>query len=538
MIKHLQIQNIVLVEHASLAFHPGLNILTGETGSGKSAILYGLGLAVGERTDTSLIRHGCEKGWVEAHFEVKQLSTQRLLEEGGIEHAEDEDLIIRREIAGNGKGKIFINQQAVQLTFLRKLGQNLVQMVGQHANQSLLSLDTHRDILDLYGDLKSLAELFGQSHDQEKSLRERLAALIQQESQRVREIDVCRQELDELEEAQVKEGEEEELFAEYTLLSNGEEISQKLHEVIQCLSGERNPLLAVLNRQKQALDTLVRFDPSLEEIARSFQNAYLELEDVSHTLQQYKSRIHSDPERLQTVNERLTLLNRLKRKYGSSVQEILAYQANIKSKLSRLENAEVEIEELTRELHEAEKETNRIAGQLSASRKKIAADFEKALTKHLRTLNMAKALFTVRLTPQPRTRHGDDRVEFFLCPNPGESEISLKEGASGGEMSRVLLALQTLLAGKEAKGTLIFDEVDANIGGETAAIVGEKLREISQSHQVICITHFPQVASYADHHLQISKEEIEGRTLTIVQELDEGSRDKELARMAGKKCRV
>lgn len=535
MLKQLHIHNVILVEKAILSFKSGLNILTGETGSGKSAIMHGLSLAIGERTDTSIIRRGCEKGIVEAVFEIENPTIFSLLMEGGIEHEPGQELIIRREISLSGKGRIYINHQLAQLSFLRKLGLQLVQLVGQHANQRLLSIDYHRQVLDLYGDLHPLLQNFKHSYLKEKRLRETLEQLIQQEAQRLREIDVCKLEIEEFEEAQIKEGEDEDLFAEYTLLSNAEELSAKMAEINQTLSGERQPLLSTLNHQKQNLDSLIGFDPSLQEIAQAFQNALIELQEISHTLRLYQSRLHFDPDRLHEINTRLTLLNRLKRKYGTTVEEILAYQMKVQTKLKQLENADNEIENLKIELRNAEVETKQLAEELSQKRRHYAIQFEKALTNHLHTLNMSKAEFNVQIIEQKRTMDGDDHVEFFLCPNIGEHQISLKEGASGGEISRILLALQTLLAGKEQTATLIFDEIDANIGGETATIVGDKLSKISQQHQVICITHFPQVANQADHHLQILKEEKDGRTLTLVHELNVTSRQLELARMAGLK---
>jgi DNA repair protein RecN (Recombination protein N) len=535
MLKYLNIQNLILVEQAAIPFSLGLNILTGETGSGKSAIMHGLSLAIGERADTSLIRRGCDKGVVEAIFEIDHSFIPSLLDEGGIEHEVGQDLIIRREIAQSGKGRIFINNQMAQLSFLRKLGLSLIQMISQHANQSLFSLDYHREVIDLYGDLHVLLHHFQQSYDAEKTLRIELEGLIQQEAQRLRDIDAYQRELEELEEAQIKEGEDEELFAEYTVLSHIEEISTKVNEINQVLLGERQSLLAMLNRQKQTLESLVRFDSSLQDTAQSFQNAFLELQEIAHTLRHYQSRLNFNADRLQEIDRRLSLLNRLKRKYGATTEEILNYQAQTRAKLKRLENADDDIERLQRQLQEVEAQTNQLADDLTLKRQHYAAEFALALTKHLHSLNMPKAEFSVQLTKHKRTREGDDRIEFFLCPNIGEHQVPLKEGASGGEISRVLLAVQALLAGKEKTATLIFDEVDANIGGETATIVGDKLREISQQHQVICITHFPQVASQADHHLQISKKEREGRTITIVQELDAFSRQRELARMSGLK---
>jgi DNA repair protein RecN (Recombination protein N) len=537
MLKHLHIQNIILVESARLSLSFGLNILTGETGSGKSAIMHSLNLVMGERADLNMIRRGCEKGIVEAVFEVNNPKVLSLLTEGGIDHEPGQELLIRREIARSGKGRIFINNQMAQLSFLRKLTLQLVQIVGQHANTSLLSLDYHREVLDLFGDLHSLVLDFQQSFDHEKNLKQSLEQMIQQESQRLREIDICRRELEELEEAQIKESEDDHLFAEYTLLSHAEEVSTKINEINQALSGDRHPLLTSLNRQKQSLESLVQFDSTLKGSAEAFQNALLELQEISHTLRHYQSRIHFDPDRLKEINERLSLLNRLKRKYGGKIEEILEYQSKTHTKLKRLENGENEIENLQQQIKTAEIKNEQLANELTRKRQHYASQFEKNLTMQLHSLNMSKAEFNVQIANQKRTREGDDHVEFFLCPNVGENKIPLREGASGGEISRVLLALQTLLAGKEQTASLIFDEVDANIGGETATIVGDKLREISRQHQVICITHFPQVANQADHHLQISKEEKEGRTFTLVRELDGISRQHELSRMAGLKTK-
>jgi len=535
MLKHLHIRNIILVEQASIPFNQGLNILTGETGSGKSAIMHGLGLAVGARTDTGLIRKGCDTGIVEAVFEILHLGVASLLEEGGIDHEPGQELIIRREISQSGKGRVFINNQMAQLAFLRKLGQYLVQIVGQHANQSLLSLDYHRHLIDLFGNLQNLLSVYQQSFDHEKNLREKLESLIQEESRRLREIDICRRELEELDEAQLKPYEDEELFAEFSLLSNAEELSSRTNEINQALSGERHPLLANLIRQKQNLEAVVQFDPTLKDTLQAFQNAILELQEIAYTLRNYQNGLHFDPLRLQDIDARLSSLTRLKKKYGGTVEEMINYAKAAKNRLDVLENRENEIGQLQVQLKEAEQLKNRYAEELSNARQECAMQFEKAITQQLRFLNMAKAEFQVEMTRQKATREGIDRIEFYLQPNVGEHRISLRDGVSGGEMSRILLALQTLLAGKEKVSTLIFDEVDANIGGETATKVGKKLNDISREHQVICITHFPQVAGQANHHLRISKEEQEGRTKTVVVKLGETDRQYELARMSGVK---
>lgn len=533
MLKQLRIQNIALVEQATLAFSPTLNILTGETGSGKSAILHGLSLAVGERSDIGMVRKGCDKGVIEALFEIDDSPIPELLAEGGIDHERGQELIVRREILASGKGRVFINHQLAQLAFLRKLGGSLMHRVGQHTSRSLFSLDYHRRVIDLYGGLLPLLRAFQASDHRERGLREEVDRLVRQEAERLREIAVCRREIEELDEANLQEGEEEELFAEYTTLTHANELSTHIHTIRQALSGERHPLLPLLNRQKQLLESLVPFDACLQEPLQSFQNALMELQEIAHTLQIYHSRLRSDPERLHEINRRLTLLNQLKRKYGATTEEIFSYHAHTNRRLQRLENAEVELEALQSELKTVELETKQLTNQLTSKRILAASQLEEALTTQLRSLNMPKAECIVRITQQERMREGEDRIELFLRPNVGEREVALREGASGGELSRVLLALHALLAGKEGKATLVFDEVDANIGGETATIVAEKLHAISRRHQVICITHFPQVALRADCHLRISKEEREGRTLTHVHELDAGSRQRELARMAG-----
>lgn len=534
MIKTLRIQNIILVEHAHINFSVGLNILTGETGSGKSAIMNGLGLAVGERSDVAMIRKGCEKGTVEAVFDCENdLILQKLLEECGIDCDSSQEIIIKREISISGKHRLFINHQPAQLVLLKKIGVHLANIVGQHANHQLFSIDFHREVLDLFGDLEPLLLKFKLRYEQESIIRKKLSELNNQEAQRLREIDRLKIEIEELDEAQLKKGEDEELFSEYSLLVNGKELSEKIQEINRALSGEKQAVLTVLNRTKGILDSLVTIDPNFRETALAFQNAFLELQEISHTMLKYQDSIQNDPYRIDTVNDRLSLINKLKRKYGTTIEEIQVYYEEIIAKLNFLENADIHMEELTAQLQKLEADTNTLAENLTSKRQDFSKKLSVALTKQLASLNMPKASFIVNVSSQKRTSHGDDKVEFFLQPNVGEHQIPLRDAASGGEVARVLLAIQTLLAGKAKIKTLIFDEVDANIGGETASIVGEKLREIASQHQVICVTHFPQVATKAHHHFQIYKHEKEGRTLTEVRSLDASSQPKELERMMG-----
>ncbi|MEI8125412.1 MAG: DNA repair protein RecN [Parachlamydiaceae bacterium] len=536
MLKELRLTNIILVESTSIPFTEGFNVLSGESGSGKSAILNALNLIAGERSDTSVIRRGADKGIVEAVFDITSLPLlKHLLDEAGIDHEDDNDLFVRREISATGKSRAFINNQLAQLNLLKQVGEHLLDIVGQHANQKLLSLDYQKKIVDLFGDLTDDLTIFTHLWEEENEVRETLEKLQQSESQRLREIEICRIEIEELQEASLKEGEEEELFSQYTALTSAEELLQKVGDITRVLSGEKIAVLNHLGKQKTTFDQLIKIAPVLAEAAVCYENARLELEEVAHTLRVYESRIEHNPEKADKINTRLELINRLKKKYGGNIQEIQTYLTNTEKKLQSLENADADIELLTTQLKVASEKTNKAAANLSAKRATTAKKLETAVISHLHSLNMGKAAFYVEITPQKRGSSGDDRIEFYLMPNIGEHRLPLKECASGGELSRMLLSIQALLAGKEKIPTLIFDEIDANIGGETAAVVGEKLRHIAEQHQILCITHFPQVAKQAQHHLKIYKKEIDGRTVTLIDMLDNIGQKQELQRMKAEK---
>lgn len=534
MLKQLRITNIILVETAEIEFAEDFNVLSGETGSGKSAIMNAISLIAGERTETSMIRKGAEKGIVEAVFDIKgNILIGTLLEQAGIDFEEGEELYVRREISAVGKSRAFINNQLAQINLLRTLCAHLINIVGQHANQDLFSLERHRDILDVFGRLKGEVAAYSLSWDEENALQNELETLINSEAQRLREAEVCQMVLQELEEANLKEGEDEVLFHEYTLLAHAEEIGTKIYGICQLFNGEKSAVLPHLYRQKGTLDSLVGIDPALTEVAQAFQNALLELQEVANSLNIYQSRLEHNPQRLATVNERLTLITRLKKKYGSSLLEIHTFADENRKKLNELQNADNTIEGLREKLNFLRAQNNLLALQLTQSRKDAAQRLSTIMKKELASLNMPQVDFQIDVTSQKRGRHGDDRVEFFLLPNVGERRISIKDCASGGELSRVMLSLQTVLSGIDHILTLVFDEIDANIGGETAKVVGEKLKAIGKKQQVLCITHFPQVAKYADHHIQISKKVIGERTITLINVLDVSMREHELARMSG-----
>lgn len=534
MLKELRLNNLILIESSIVTFDSGFNVLSGESGSGKSAIMNALNLINGERNDPSFLRRGTEKGFVEAVFEIDNYpSVLSLLESAGIDHDQGNELFIRRELSATGKSRAFINNQLAQLSLLRQVSGLLFDVVGQHANQKLLALDYHRQVLDIFGDHQDELASFTKCWEEELQVSQSLSQLIASEAQRVRQIEVYRMEIEEISSANLKEGEEEELFAEYSKLANADEIAQKANEFNRLLTGDKMAILAHLNRQKSNLEQLVRLAPSLAETAAIFENVLIELHEVSHSLRNFESSIEIDPQRALDLNERLELITRLKRKYGTTIHEIQCYLKHAQDNLVKLEHTDIAIEELQKKLKILSEKTNTSAYKLSELRKQTAKNFQESITSHLLALNMPKVEFSIEFTHQKRSRLGDDKIEFFLTPNVGEHRVPLRECASGGELSRIMLAIQALLAGKENTPTLIFDEIDANIGGETAAVVGEKLRGIGHKHQVLCITHFPQVAKLAGHHLRIFKQEIDGRTVTLIELLNEFTRERELTRMFG-----
>lgn len=533
MLKQLSIHNLVLVDHTTIEFTSGLNVLTGETGSGKSAIIEALSLIRGERASSELIRQGALQASIEALFDIDaipQLTT--LLEEAGISQDQEGGLIIRRDLQANGKSRAYVNNQMAQLSLLQAISRNLIDNCGQHANQRLLSNDYHRAVVDIFGLLEPQLKRFKAAYAHTESLRNELEAIRRSEAARLREIEVCRREIEELAEAALKDHEDEELFAEYSLLVNREELMEGVAGISEALTGDGATLPALAGLQS-SFDKLARIDASFSEWGLSFKSALVELQEVAYSLTNYADRVDFNPQRLSQVNDRLTQINQLKRKYGDSIDRIKDYLAEKQKKLELLENSDQKAERLQIELAQSDSETQAAAEALTQGRSRAAQVFSKALVKSLHKLNMPHAKFEARLEPQKRSTTGDDKVEFYLAPNTGEGLIPVKNCASGGELARLMLSIRGLLAGKEGIATLVFDEVDANIGGETASIVGKTLAEIGEGHQVICITHFPQVARYAKQHVRIAKEVMDGRTITTVATLSEAEREEELTRMMG-----
>jgi DNA repair protein RecN (Recombination protein N) len=536
MLLTLSIANFALIEKVSISFHAGLNVITGETGSGKSVILGALNFIQGARQDTAMIRHGSEKTVCEATFEVEENSPLlQLLQEAGIDYDINEPLIIKRELQLNGKGRVTINNQSANLALLKKITPFLIEFSGQHAHLALLDTHAPQRILDSFANLIDLQKEFSRLYQDEQELKKRIQTIENSQSERLRKIDICKLEIEEIKQANLQEGQEELLFQEFERLSHQDEIKQKTNELLYLFEDVKPSIISLLNRSKNTLERLVQMDAHFTETHKALSSSIVEIQEVAYEIRRYQERLHFSPERLQTIEQKLKQIAHLKRKYGQNIPEIQHYLELQIQKLQELENQDLLLEEL-KSRHEAHlHKTSALAHKLSCERKKAASALEEEITREISSLNMPKALFEVEITNKERSETGDDLIEFFLTPNVGEKRIDVKE-ASGGELARVALATKLILADRLESHTLIFDEIDANIGGKTASLVGEKLASLGKTVQVISITHFPQVARFSSSHFCIQKKEKEGRTHSIVEYLEtQSQREQEIERMLGGK---
>lgn len=521
MFLDIALQDLVLVDMARVPFKPGLNIISGETGAGKSALLNGLKLISGEKGGSDWIRNGAQKAIVEVRFIAPHLNEKLI--DLGIDV--DEILVLRREVSLNGKSRNFINDQLCSIATLKQISSELIDIASQHATTKLLDTAFHRDTLDLFADITDDVKVFSRSFDKEKDLKEKLDGLVASSQKRLREIEALNREIEEIDEAKLKPQEEEALFSEYESLSTSQDRIQKTEEVINYL-----PNFA---RLKGLLEEIGRMDPSLQELIKTIKSGIIELEEGKFELERYLNKIDSSPEKLVELEARLKEITFLKKRYGDTVEKILAYRDEAKKRLESWENLDDEIDTLKKEIDLLQKENLIAAEKISMSRKKAVKPFEEAMRLELEQLNLPDAKFEVEMMPIVMKRTGMEDVAFYFTPNKGGKRIEVSEGASGGELNRLLLAIKSTLAGKEGTSVLVFDEIDSNIGGATALKVGERLKALGQKSQVISITHFPQVAKFADHHLRVQKRESEGITKTFIEVLSESEKSFELSRMSG-----
>lgn len=535
MLKDLLIQNLILMESCAIEWDPKLNVITGETGSGKTAILHGLRLLLGQKLDTSLIRRGAGKGFVQARFEFpfpKELVF--LLADAGIPF-EEGSLILSREVSIEGKSKNQVNERWVSLSFLQKIGSFCIQIVDQHSCQELRHSDTQRDILDCFGSLQFPIENFSKLFTSSKELKKTLEKLKESERQKERELPFCLQQMEELNAIELKEGDEEALFQEYSNVSSAEEVSAHIDQLFELISQSPSSFLSDLQKAKALCKPFSSLHKAFQESLELFDSISISLQEVQHLLRSALSDFDPDPKKKELLEGKLSLIDRMKKKYGPSLLEWDEYRKTLKEKIDLFDRLEEEKSQTVLELERTEKQLTALSLELTKQRTQAAKALESKLKKEIGSLNMKGASLEIKVEKQARTRLGEDSVHFWLAANQGEAPSLVKDSSSGGELARLLLALKLALAEKNHTPTLIFDEIDAGVGGETSGLIGEKLKSLSSHRQIICITHFPQVACTAHKHLRVSKHTVGKRTYAQVQTLDPSLRESELLRMLGGK---
>lgn len=538
MLTELYIRNLAVIEHVHVTFRKGLQVLTGETGAGKSIIIDALGLVVGGRASSDSIRHGAEKAEVEASFELERgHPVWDVLRELGIEGEEDEPLIIRREITANGKSTARVNGRMVNLTMLKQIGEWLVNIHGQHEHQSLLKVERHLQLLDSFGDqtLKETLKKYEELYQTYRKLHAEWKELTEVNQQNLQMLDLYRFQKEEIEKAELTVGEDECLADEKRKLANAEKLFQAVSLGYESLYGQAGGLDAI-GETMQRLESVAGVDPGqLEPLLEQIRSAYYQLEDAALQLRQYRDNIEFNPERLDEIERRLDLIASLRRKYGSTVEEILHYYERIVQKIGKMENKDERIAELENQLAPTRDKLRQAAEQLHTLRQKCAQKLAEQVERELADLNMERTRFQVKIEHEPEAFRldGCDTVEFMIAPNPGEPLRPLGKIASGGELSRIMLALKTIFARTDRIPVLIFDEVDTGVSGRAAQAIADKLLAISGDCQVFAVTHLPQVACMADAHYVVQKEVQSDQTFTEVKELDEEARVQELARMLG-----
>jgi DNA repair protein RecN (Recombination protein N) len=533
MLIELQIRNFAIIDHLQVQFSGGFNVLTGETGAGKSIIIDAVGLLLGERARPELIRSGAEEASVEALLDTADRPELcQDLQDAGFEG--EGELLVKRVISRSGKNRVYINGSLATLVQLQSFSNRLVTIYGQHEHQTLQRAETHLGLLDEFGNLRPLITDYVACYDAHRRLQERLEQLAAAERDRQQRLDVLEFQRHEIAAAEPHAGEDEELAAERLLLQHAERLATATAGGFETLYSGESAVCGELDRVAADLEGLAAIDPHLGSLAEVLRSAQYGIEDCAAQLRDYGRRIEFEPQRQDEVENRLAQLGQLKRKYGSTLAAVLEHRERVEQELAELGDAAATRQDLGRQLQAAAAALQEAGGRLSAARRDAAQRLNGAVEAELVDLALAKARFEARLfaLEVPGGR-GLERVEFYLAANPGEEPKPLSRIASGGELSRIMLALRRAAPAGEGVPTLIFDEVDAGIGGAAATAVGEKLRKVARGLQVLCITHLPQVAAFADHHYRVEKEETQGRTMTSIVALNEDDRVREMARMLG-----
>lgn len=537
MLLELRIKNFAIIDELTLSFTKGLNILTGETGAGKSIILNAVGLLLGDKATEEMIRSSEEEAIVEALFDLSDNPYAQEKVRQSLQRvrpmSEDDSLVVRRIISKSGRGKVIMNDQLSTLGTLSEIGGELLSIYGQHEHQSLQKVETHIDILDELGGLLEKREEFQRKFQEFISLTEEVARIREEKEKGAKERELMRFQLKEIEQSQIQEGEEEALREERKILLHAKKLIDFATFSEERLTGEDGAVIEKIQSILHQGREVVEIDPSLSPFLKNLETALIQIEESSLSLRNYLRKIEINPLRLEEVENRLDEIQRLKRKYGSTVEGILLFKQKIEEALRSFTFDEERLSQLEEALTPLRMEVENLARRLSRERKRVASELKRSVERELSSLGMKRTTFEVHLEEQPLSPKGIDRVEFLISPNVGEAVRPLAKIASGGELSRIMLAMKQILAKVGGRQVLIFDEVDSGIGGAIAEVVGRKLKELSKIHQVICVTHLPQIACFADQHHSVRKETRGGRTVTVVTRLGKEEVVDEIARMLG-----
>lgn len=543
MLHELTVHNFAIIRDLEIDFKDGLNVISGETGAGKSILIGAVNLLLGSRASQEMIRTGTQEATVEASFLFSDYASalNHRLETLGLEPADG--LSIRRSISRSGKNRTYINDQTVSLQQLQSLARGLISISGQHEHQLLLDTALHLELLDTYGVLEELCGSVREIFTEWTTVQEELRRLIRSKKERAEKLDYMRFQLQELDTAKLIPGEDVDLEQERNLLRHAATLRDAAENANQTLYAGRGAVLEQLSGIEKDMETLLRIDPALDPLSAHLKEARIHLEELAHGIQQYVHRITTDPQRLAMVEERLVQLQRLGKKYGGSLEAMLQRQAELKHELAGEEDVDLREDTLKKSLGELRERYLAAGRVLSGKRREAASTLQEEVRNVLGSLDMGRARFEARFEDAsngeggskdpPFTPTGIDRVEFLLSANPGEDLKPLAKVASGGELSRILLALKSLLGRKGEAETLVFDEVDAGIGGRIAELVGLQLKRLAGKQQVICITHLPQIACYGGHHYRVAKESRDDQTFTQIRLLSRDERIDELSRMLG-----
>lgn len=535
MLISLRIKNLALASDLIVELGPGYNAITGETGAGKSLLIGGLNLVLGERADRTLIRSGADSCAVEASFDVSSVAgpVGSLLADNGLEPCEDNLLLIKRTLTSAGANRQFVNGSPTTLTTLASLGSLLVDIHGPHDHQSLLHPAQQLEILDSFGNLTAQQAAVALLVRERDSLEAAKIALIVDETVYAQQLDLLRFQATEIETAQLRPEEESEIEVEYRRTKNAVRLVDLAQSGLSILDAEEISLLTQLRSLGKVVLELRKLDPETDHIAGIHQQTMDQLAELRDELSSYTERLDIDPARVAEIEDRVTLFQNLKRKYGANLADVIEFGHQARRKLAALEQRDAELQRLNSEILQITESLRKTANALTIARNKILPKLNLGVVQQLQDLGFRQSHFEVTLSPSNMSPTGADAAEFLFAPNPGEPPQPLRAIASSGEMARVMLAIKTVLAAQDQIPLLIFDEVDANVGGETARVVGEKMQQIGKQRQVLCITHLPPVAAVAAQHFVVEKEISDGRTISKITRLDHEQRITELARMLG-----